>query len=230
MTKYTNTFSEMNIGQNKKRISILSFFLATIVFLSTSTMGYAQDTAQPIVSSSKAQQDLRVAMRKLWEDHITYTRNYIISALANLEDTTAISERLLKNQDDIGKAITPYYGEEGGKKLTALLRDHILIATEVVKAAQANDAPGVDKAQKKWSANGEEIAVFLSKANPNWDQKVLTQALQTHLDLTTGEVTSRLKKDWKGDIQSYDKGHEHILILADTLTDGIEKQFPDKFK
>lgn len=110
-----------------------------------------------------------------------------------------------------------------------MLRDHILIATEVVKAAKTNDKDAVDAAQKKWSANGEEIAVFLSNANPNWDKEALTEALQKHLALTMGEVTSRLNKDWTGDIQSYDKGHEHMLMFSDMLTDGIQKQFPDKF-
>jgi hypothetical protein len=32
------------------------------------------------------------------------------------------------------------------------------------------------------------------------------------------------------DIKSYDAGHAHMLMFADTLTDGITKQFPDKFK
>src|SRR5262245_18730938 len=75
--------------------------------------------------------DLRTTMRKLWEDHITYTRNYIISALADLADADAVANRLLKNQDNIGDAIKPYYGAEAGKTLSGLLRDHILIATEV---------------------------------------------------------------------------------------------------
>jgi len=83
--------------------------------------------------------ELRLAMRKLWEDHITYTRNYIISALAGLPDTDAVAQRLLKNQDEIGDAIKPYYGGDAGGRLSALLRDHIMIATEVVKAAKANN-------------------------------------------------------------------------------------------
>jgi hypothetical protein len=180
-------------------------------------------TADPAVET-------RMAMRKLWEDHITYTRNYIISALANLPDGDAIAKRLLRNQDDIGDAIKPYYGDDAGKKLTALLRDHILIATEVVKAAKAGDKQKLGDAQKKWSANGKDIAAFLSGANPNWPRKDLEDMLQKHLDLTSGEVVGRLKKDWAADIKSYDAGHAHMLMFADMLTDGIAKQFPDKFK
>src|SRR5215831_18261113 len=94
--------------------------------------------------------DLRNAMRKLWTDHTTYTRSYIVSALANLPDLATVTQRLLRNQDDIGNAIKPIYGEEAGKKLSALLRDHILIAAEVTKDAKANDSKAVETAQKKW--------------------------------------------------------------------------------
>ncbi|WP_210267003.1 acetylglutamate kinase [Methylocystis silviterrae] len=173
---------------------------------------------------------VKMAMRKLWEDHITYTRGYIVSALADLPDTNAVATRLLKNQDDIGDAIKPYYGENAGKKLSTLLRDHILIATEVVKAAKTGDKSGLGSAQKKWSDNGKDIAAFLSGANPNWAKKDVEEMLQKHLDLTTGEVVGRLNKDWAADIKAYDDGHVHMLKFADTLTDGIAKQFPDKFK
>jgi hypothetical protein len=173
--------------------------------------------------------DLKSAMRKLWEDHIEYTRNYIISALAGLPDQDAIAQRLLANQDDIGNAIKPYYGEQVGAKLAALLKDHILIATEVVKAAQSGDKQVLAAAQAKWSANGRDIAAFLSGANPNWSKTDLEKTLQKHLDLTSGEVVGRLQKDWAADIKSYDEGHAHMLMFADILSAGIVKQFPKKF-
>src|SRR5437899_6467374 len=98
-----------------------------------------------------------MAMRKLWEDHITWTRNVIISALAGLDDLDVVSQRLLKNQDDIGDAVKPSYGDAAGKKLAGLLRGHILIAAAVVKAAKVSDNAELGAQQKKWSANGKDI-------------------------------------------------------------------------
>src|SRR5688572_21804546 len=71
---------------------------------------------------------LRNAMRKLWEDHITWTRLFIVSEAADLPDKAATTERLLRNQVDIGNAIKPYYGDPAGNKLADLLKDHIMIA------------------------------------------------------------------------------------------------------
>jgi hypothetical protein len=211
------------------RIPLRLISLLAVSLIGTSAVA---QTSPGMTTASMADPavETRMAMRKLWEDHITYTRNYIISAVADLPDGDAVAKRLLKNQDDIGDAIKPYYGDDAGKKLSALLRDHILVATEVVAAAKANDKQKLGDAQKKWSANGKDIAAFLSGANPNWPRKDVEGMLQKHLDLTSGEVVGRLKKDWAADIKSYDAGHVHMLMFADMLTDGIAKQFPDKFK
>jgi len=215
-----------------KRFLIISTLILFVV-ANASTISYAQTMKSKMPAKtilSKSSVELNMAMRKLWEDHITYTRNYIISALADLEDISKVAERLLKNQDDIGDAIKPIYGDEAGKKLAALLRDHILVATEVVKAAKMGNNEELSKANKKWYTNADDITVFLSGANPNWPKNVLQDMLYKHLEYTTQEVVSRLKKDWASDIEAYDKGHMHMLMFAYLLTDGIVKQFPSKFK
>jgi hypothetical protein len=215
-----------------KKSAILVFVLFFAFMLASP--GQAQmkheGGAGMMMMMTKSAMELGTAMRMLWEDHITYTRNYIISALADLEDAQAIAGRLLRNQDDIGNAIKPLYGDQAGAKLTALLRDHILIAVDVVKAAKAGVAADLDAASKKWTANADELAAFLSGANPNWPRAEMANMLHKHLEYTTQEVVSRLKKDWAGDIAAYDKGHAHMLMFSDMLTHGIVMQFPDKFK
>jgi len=215
----------------KKFLSIGMLIL--FVAATASTVSYAQPMKSKMPTKmvlTKSSVDLKMTMRKLWEDHITWTRNYIISALSDLKDAGKVAERLLRNQDDIGDTIKPIYGNEAGKKLAALLRDHILIATEVVKAAKMGNNEELTKANKKWYSNADDIAAFLSGANPNWPKQVLTDMLYKHLEYTTGEVVSRLKEDWQADIDFYDKGHVHMLMVADAFTDGIVKQFPNKFK
>jgi hypothetical protein len=178
-----------------------------------------------------SQMMLRMDMRKLWEDHIIFTRCVIISLVAGLPDLDAEVARLMQNQVDIGNAIKPYYGEEAGDKLTALLKEHINGAAAVVTAAKAGDQAKLADAQKAWYANADEIAMFLSGANPtNWPQDALKSMMKTHLDTTTDEAVMRIKGDWAGDIAAFEKVHMHILMMADALSNGIIKQFPDKFR
>jgi hypothetical protein len=181
----------------------------------------------PKVSPMAFNQD----MRKLWEDHITWTRLYIVNALADLPSKEATADRLLANQVDIGNLIKPFYGDGAGNKLSALLKDHILIAAEVVDAAKAGDRDKQNEASKRWYANSNDIAVFLDFLNPkNWPYAEMKPMMYQHLDTTTEEVTARLNQDWTGDVASYDKLHLEILKMADMLSSGIVKQFPDRFE
>jgi len=173
---------------------------------------------------------LHDAMRKLWEDHITWTRIFIISAAGDLPDKPTATNRLLQNQVDIGNAIKPYYGDAAGDKLTAILKEHITTAAEVVTAAKANDSAKLADANKRWLANADQIADFLSGANPkNWPRAEMRAMMHDHLDLTTKEAVARLHGDWAGDIAAYDEVHEQILKMADGLSAGIINQFPKKF-
>lgn len=176
------------------------------------------------------QAGLRADMRKLWEDHVTYTAFFYTAAIGGGDDAGKLAERLLRNQDDIGDAVKPFYGKEAGNALASLLRDHILIAAELVKAAKAGDAAAQERATKKWYGNADDIAAFLSAANPHWPRKALTEMLQGHLAMTTDAVVAKLHHDTAGAIAAYDKGHEHMLMVADALSSGIVKQFPERFR
>lgn len=170
------------------------------------------------------------AVRKLWEDHITWTRVYIIGALAGLPEADIAAQRLLQNQTDIGNAIKPFYGDGAGDQLTSLLNDHILIAADLLAAAKSGDTTKFEDANQRWYDNANQIAAFLSAANPeNWPSSDMQSMMKSHLDLTLEEATARLNEDWAGDVAAYDKIHDEILQMADMLADGIVKQFPDKF-
>ncbi len=175
--------------------------------------------------------DFRNQMRKLWEDHITFTRLYIISVAHDLPDKDATAQRLLANQEDIGNAIKPYYGDAAGDKLTSLLKDHILGAADLLAAAKAGDNAKVDAASKKWYDNANEIAAFLNSANDkNWPLPTMQSAMKTHLDQTLKEAVDRLQGKYADDIKDYEEVHTHILEMADVLSNGIVAQFPDKFE
>jgi hypothetical protein len=172
---------------------------------------------------------LREGMRRLWEDHVSYTAFFYTAAINGGDDAGALAGRLLRNQDDIGNAVKPFYGPEAGDKLAGLLRDHILVAADLVTAAKAGDSAGQAEATRRWYANADEIAAFLASANPHWSRKGLEDALHGHLAMTTDAVVAKLHKDTAAAIAAYDKGRAHMLMVSDVLADGIVKQFPGRF-
>lgn len=210
--------------------------LVTLVFVVSMTQVAAPVQANAMVSEKKdsvclspKMVQLKTDMQKVWIDHTIWTRSYIVSAISNRPDQKDVLDRLLQNQQDIGNVIKPYYGEAAGNKLADLLREHILIAGKIVEAAKAGNQADVKKLDADWHKNADEIAKFLSDANPNWQFKELQDMLYTHLQLITDIVLSCLKGDWKADIAATDENEIHMIHLADILTEGIVKQFPEKF-
>jgi hypothetical protein len=191
----------------------------------------APASGAPRAAVTAKQQTFHDAMRKLWEDHITWTRLAIVSFAAGLPDLQATEDRLLANQTDIGNAIKPYYGRKAGNELTKLLREHILGAVALLQAAKSGDSAAIKTAGDAWYANGREIADFLHGANKrHWPRAGMREMMKAHLDQTLKEATDRLQGRFAADIRDYQAVHRHILEMADMLSDGIIRQFPGRFR
>jgi hypothetical protein len=183
------------------------------------------------VAVTRKELALRNDMRVLWEDHVTWTRLAVISLVAGTPDTDEAVGRLLRNQDDIGSAIKPFYGNAAGNALTRELRAHILIAADLIAAAKSGDASKLATEQARWKRNADEIATLLSRVNPrHWKRAALRAMLYEHLRLTIDEAVARLTANWAADVAAYDRIHHHALGMADALSSGLVKQFPRRFR
>ena len=215
------------------RLSIVAAMaFCTALNAASASSASAQDPSRTTASSSAKASSavaLKQDMRKLWTDHVVWTRDYIIAAIGDQPDAQAAAKRLMKNQEDIGNAVATFYGAGAGQQLTTLLKEHITIAVDLIKAAKAGDKAGQQQADSRWQQNAVQIAEFLSKANPHWPKDVVTDLMKKHLSTTTNEVVARLNKDWDADVRAFDEVYGHILHMADALSEGIVKQFPNKF-
>jgi hypothetical protein len=202
--------------------------LLSMPFVVTATQ---RSEAKPAATAkhSDAAAAFKQDMRRLWTDHVVWTRDYIVAAVGDQPDAQAAAGRLMRNQEDIGNAVGTFYGASAGQQLTTLLKEHISIAVDLIKAAKAGDKPAQQQADAKWQQNAVAIADFLSKANPNWPRATLVDMMKKHLSTTTDEVVARLNKQWDADVRAYDAVYDHILHMSDALADGIIKQFPEKF-
>jgi hypothetical protein len=188
-------------------------------------------TAAAATPSSAKAVRFHDGMRKLWEDHITWTRLAIVGFASGSPDLPATEARLLKNQSDIAAAIRPYYGQGASTKLRSLLRAHILGAVALLQAAKAGDNAALTKAHDAWYANGNDIADFLSSANPhNWPRGEMRAMMKEHLDVTLKEAVDELNGRFAAGVADYDSIHRHILEMADQLSSGIMAQFPNRFR
>jgi hypothetical protein len=184
--------------------------------------------AGPKVFSQK-EVDLNKGMRKLWTDHTVWTRMYIVESLTDSPAAGAAAARLLKNQEDIGNAIKPLYGDAAGTQLTSLLKEHITTAVDIINDVKAQNATAQAIDEARWVRNADEISVFLAGANPYWPLPAVKDMMHMHLSTTKDELVARYTMDYPADVKAYDVVYGHILKMSDTLSNGIAQQFPEKF-
>jgi hypothetical protein len=228
----------MNLSSRRLTLrAIIPIVLVSAAFTLAAAGGHeshaadSHNHAAPAGTLNAHQVKFHDGMRKLWEDHITWTRLAIVSFAGGLPDLQATEARLLANQTDIGNAIKPYYGRAAGNRLTALLKQHILGAVDLLVAAKSGDKSAITKASTAWYANGNQIGDFLHSANPrSWSRSAMRSMMKIHLDETLKEAQDRLTGKFAADVRDYDAVHRHILEMADMLSSGIMREFPQRFR
>ncbi len=210
----------------KSIIKLITLIVLITIVFTPETATAQNQKLYPVVSAIT----FKTNMRKLWEEHIFWTRNVIFCLVDDLPGNVQAVKRQLQNQIDLGNAIKPYYGDAAGDRLTELLYTHINTTTEIIKAAKMRDTAVINDVNKKWFANADEIVKFLHKLNPDWTTGDLKSMLNEQMKLTADEAGERLKKNYDADVIAFDKVHEGVLKMSDTLSDGIIIQYPNKFK
>lgn len=225
----------------RRRAVPLTFALIIAVLAGLFTLTAARGTAHasgtaghdhpgPAGLPTAAQVAFHDQMRKLWEDHVTWTRLAIVTFADGSPGFGATATRLLQNQTDIGNAIAPFYGATAGEQLSALLHAHITIAVELLQDAREGKTAAFEAAKTRWYANANQIADFLSAANPRfWPDATMRAAMKEHLDQTLAEAVDELHGNYPASVTDYEAIHLHILAMADLLSSGIMHRFPARF-
>lgn len=171
------------------------------------------------------QREISNAMRKLWSQHVYWTRFFIISTAEELPDLNYVTNRLLRNPNDFFKALKPFYGDRKANKFKELLTEHLKIGGDLVNADKDQDISKADELRKKWYANADDIAEFLALINPYWCKEKWKKMMYSHLSMTEKEAGLRLKKEYPSDIEIFEMIEKEALDMGDYMTFGIIRQF-----
>lgn len=169
--------------------------------------------------------DLSNKLRELWNEHVLWTRSFIESTAFDLPDLQAVTDRLLQNPCDFAKLFCRFYGEAKAQQLKKLLKDHLLIAAELVNALKERNVIKADKIRCKWYENAEDIAKFLASINPYWGKLQWRCLLFDHLRMTEYEAVFILRGQYRKGVTIYDEIQNQAMKMADVMTQGLIRQF-----
>jgi hypothetical protein len=172
----------------------------------------------------------KAALRDLWIGHVFWIRNVVVAALAGDASAQQVAEKqAVANAQAIAASIEPFYGAEAKEKLFTLLAGHYGAVKAYLDASVAEDDTKQTEATSNLTDNAEEIASFLSSANPYLPKDTLNELLQAHGGHHIAQIEQLQAKDYAGEAQTWADMSQHMYVIADALADALAKQFPAKF-
>lgn len=175
--------------------------------------------------------ELKLALRDLYSGHIFWVRNVVLETKYGDKAAAKVAEgQVVQNAKEIAESMGPYYGKDGSDKLFKLLAGHYGAVKDYMNATFSGKKGAQKTAVAKLKKNAEELATFLSSANPHWPKDTLLSALIAHGEHHIGQIDAVSQKDFASEAKMWEPMKEHIYAIADLLADGIVKQFPEKFK
>lgn len=212
----------------KAAIGIMVMVFGVLLFF-TPFSSFAED--KKVTSEVSPNVELKLALRDLYSGHIFWVRNVVMETKHGDKAAAKVAEeQVVQNAKAIAESISPYYGKEASDKLFKLFAAHYGAVKDYMTATFAGKKGAQKAAVDKLNKNAEEIAVFLSSANPFWPKDALLSALAAHGGHHIAQIDAVSKKDFAAEAKTWEPMKGHIYAIADILADGIVKQFPEKFK
>ena len=164
--------------------------------------------------------DLRQRMRMAWLNHITLVKFYLISFFENLSSQNAWKDAVYKNAEEILVIFAQYYPASAMQRFRKLFMEHLRLTDEVAAGLKADPAFS-GAAMENWYINAEEIASFLSRQTPAYNETELRKMFYDHLDMERQQMEAYLDGDYETDIEIYLRSQQNMIELADFLTSGL---------
>jgi hypothetical protein len=208
-----------------------------VVLLGGLSMGCSMTTAQSMphaspmaaTSATKAA-DLREGLNALFGEHAMLAAAATGAALGGREaEFTASAAALDANSVDIAKAIGSVYGAGAEQAFLPLWRRHIGFVVDYTVGLATGDRAKQDKGVSDLLGYTQDLAAFLSSANPNLPKAAVADLVKGHILSLKEVIDAQAAKDPARAATALRKAYSHMHMIADPLADAIVKQFGDRF-
>jgi hypothetical protein len=234
----SQTLTSKNVA-NRRSFLTLAVAAAAIVPMSESALArdrhHHSKTATGRSDTKNAAHDQKtfqtaVALRDLWLGHIFWVRNVSVAAIDKNDPAIKVAEQqAVANAQAIAASIEPFYGAGAKDSFFKLLAGHYGAVKAYLVATVAGDAPAQAKATQALTSNAEEIATFLSKANPYLPKDAVQGLLLAHGGHHIQQIQQLKDRKYEAEAQTWEEMKKHVYQIADATADALAKQFAEKF-
>ena len=172
---------------------------------------------------------LQAALRTLWRGHVEQTRAYAFAVQSNdARRSEAAANAVVANAKQLSDAVAGFYGKAAGERMLTLLAAHCVAVKAMTDAEHAGDRAAVNAAMTTLTQNEDEIAAFLSGANPYLPQDAVRGLLVAHGAHHAAQIGEVMRGDRAGEAKTWTAMQQHMDVIADALAAAIARQFPQK--
>lgn len=213
------------------RNTLAGLLAAPLLLLASVGAANSTATANPTApADAVAVLKTKMALRDLWVEHVFWIRSYVLATDAGDEAQRKVAEaEVVANAKALAATVTPFYGQPAADGLLKLLAGHWVAVRDYNTAVVAHSQTGRDKAVQAITANAHEIAKFLSGANPYLPEDAVFGLLSAHGAHHVAQINQIAANDFRDEARTWQAMHNHMLVIADSITDAVAKQFPDRF-
>lgn len=173
----------------------------------------------------RSKTDPSLTFRRLWTEQVLWTRLFLISAAADMEDLHAVTVRLFRNPADFGTELQKFYGREKAGNVARLMTDHLILLAQLAENRKREEEEAAGETRKKWFDCAGQLASYFAEINPYWNQRDWQSMLYSHLKATEEQAVRRLRHQYSADVALYDRIQSQALEMADAMSRGILRQF-----
>lgn len=170
------------------------------------------------------------ALRDLWIGHIFWVRGVSFAAIdKNDAAMRAAEKQAVANAQSIAASIEPFYGAAAKDAFFKLLAGHYGAVKAYLVATVGDNVSAQSTATQSLTSNAEEIAVFLSKANPHLPKQALNSLLLAHGGHHIQQIQELKARDYAAEAKTWENMKTHVYQIADATAEALAKQFPKRF-
>ena len=140
----------------------------------------------------------------------------------------AAEGQAVSNAKSIAATIEPFYGVAAKEAFFKLLAGHYGAVKAYLVATASGDASAQANATQSLTSNAEEIAVFLSKANPYLQKDALHSLLLAHGGHHIQQIQELKDRKYDAEAKTWEDMKD-LYQIADATADALAKQFTKEF-